>query len=40
MARGVCDSGQEAGLCEAEFKGTKLAREELNDAGGLRWWDK
>lgn len=40
MVRGVCDSGQETGLCEAKFKGTELAREELDDAGGLRWWDE
>ena len=25
---GVCDSGQEAGLCEAKFKGTELAGEK------------
>ena len=40
MVRGVCNSGQETGLCEAEFKGAKVAREELNDAGDLWWWDE
>lgn len=40
MIRGVCDSGQKAGLCEAEFQGTEFAGEELNDAGDLRWWDQ
>ncbi len=28
MGRSVCDSGQKTGLCEAEFKGAELAREE------------
>lgn len=40
MVRGVCDSGQETGLGEAEFKGTEFTREELNDAGDLWWWDE
>ena len=36
MVRGVCNSGQETGLCEAEFQGTEFAREELDDAGDGR----
>lgn len=33
MVRGVCYSGQETSLCEAEFQGTELAREELDNLG-------
>ena len=40
MIRGVCDSGQKAGLCKAKFKGAEFAREELNNAGDLRWGDE
>ena len=40
MVRGVGDSGQEAGLCETEFKGTELARKKLDDASDLWRWDE
>ena len=33
MVRGVCNGWQKTGLCEAEFQGTELAREELDDLG-------
>ena len=37
VGRRVCNSGQETSLCEAEFQGTELPREELDDARD-RWW--
>ena len=40
MVRGVCNDGQKTGLCKAKFQGTKLAREELDDAGNAGWWDE
>ena len=33
MVRGVCNSGQETSLCEAEFQSTELARKKLNNLG-------
>ena len=33
MIRGVCNGRQKTSLCEAEFQGTELAREELDNLG-------